>query len=203
MNTASVLPSGTAEQDADCCYDPRALTRPRPFAELARLPAALRVPARLALLLTLAVIVGAAVGWSVAGEVALQRFARALFFASAAAFIVVVAADFAEHFRLERELSGSALRWRVVPLGETALHLAIGATLSALVLLARPIDGNEGARDWLAVAAPVAFVALGWADELYYHRRRAMQREHILHTVSHLAAAATLVSFAVLRFVRW
>lgn len=112
-------------------------------------------------------------------------------------------ADFIEHFRLERELSGSAFSWRVVPVGETMLHVAIGAVLAALVLLARPNDGNEGAGDWLAVAAPVVFVVLGWADELYYHRRRAMQREHILHTVSHLTAAATLVCFAILRFVRW
>lgn len=177
--------------------------RARRFADVEALPPALRVPRPLVVALAVGVALAAALGASLDAHVMLERFVRAAFFGSAAAFVIVVVVDFAEHFRLERELTGHALRWQVVPPGETVLHFAIGGTLASLFMLARPIDGDPGARDWLAVAAPLVFVALGWSDELYYHRRRAMQREHILHTVSHLAAAATLVSFAALRFTDW
>lgn len=187
-----------------CCFDPRALLRARPFAELRRLPPDLRVPRRLIGAIAGALLLGFPAGWFFDDGVSLERFVRAAFTASAAAFFIVVAADFAEHFRLERELTGRALRWQVVPIGETLLHGAIGGTLAMMFLLARPLgDGAPMVRDWLSIAAPLLFVGLGWADEIYYHRRRAMQREHILHTVSHLTAAATLVTFAALRFIDW
>lgn len=187
----------------ECCYDPRSLLGARPFSEMRHVPRSLRIPVVVALALAVVVPLGFAVGVAAEGFVPLRGVVRGFFFAAMAAFVVVSVTDILEHVRLERELTGRFVAAKVVPLGESLLHAAIGATLAALFVLSRPLEGGTTLRDFFVVAAPVLFLALGWTDELVYHRRRAQQREHILHTLGHLAAAAMLVSFVTLRFVDW
>lgn len=82
----------------------------------------------------------------------------------------------------------------IARLGESALHVALVALLAVLL--------RAGPRlDPVVVVAPLAFVGLLAIDELAYHRPRVQQREHVLHTVGTLAAAAMLASFVARQLV--
>ena len=120
-----------------------------------------------------------------------------------AGYVAVSLLDLWEHFRLERYVTGRWLTNTVVPRGETVVHGLIVATLVLVITLARPFPERLEWRDWIVLTGPVAFLALGWLDELAYHRRRALHREDMLHTVSHLAAGAVLVSLFASRVVEW
>jgi hypothetical protein len=88
--------------------------------------------------------------------------------------------------------------------GGTANHLATISVLIATLLLARPLPRERLApRDWFVLFAPGLFLALGWRDELVYHRRRAVHREDMMHTVAHLAAGAMLAGFYATRTIPW
>lgn len=146
----------------------------------------------------LAIAAGLALGVLV-GE-GKARLPRALFYASAFAYLTTSIVDFWEHFRLEKLLTGKYLSATAVPVGETVNHTLTAAVLIYIFIAARPLPAVLELRDWLVVAAPTVFLALGWRDEIVYHRRRATHREDIMHTIAHLAAGAMLATFYLLRF---
>jgi hypothetical protein len=72
-----------------------------------------------------------------------------------------------------------------------------------MLALVRPLDRKRlRARDWFTISAPGIFLALGWRDELKFHRRRSAHREDLMHTVAHLAAGVMLASLYLWRFLR-
>jgi len=117
--------------------------------------------------------------------------------------VIVSALDIWEHFRLEKHVTGHYLTATVVPIGESLVHGAIGLTLIAFIGLAAPFGDPFRLRDWFVLSAPLLFLALGWCDEIVYHRRRALHREDILHTVSHLAAGTMIASLFASRVIDW
>lgn len=129
-----------------------------------------------------------------------RALVRGTFLASAMGYLTVSLLDFGLHFKMERERTGHAVGWEVVPLGESVNHVLTVGTLVSLLALARtPRRGKPAFRDRWTLAAPALFLALGWRDELVYHRRRSDHREDMLHTVAHLAAGVMLTSFTRLR----
>ena len=174
-----------------------------PFAERARPDAALRPAAAIVAAVAVAVVAGAAAGATLSTGAPAYRLLRAIFFASAFAYLVLSLLDFWEHFRLERAATGRWWSMTVLPPGETLNHTATGAVIVALFVLARPLPSLPAARDWFVLASPAIFLALGWRDELVYHRRRCAHREDIMHTVAHLAAGVMIASFLAMRLVRW
>lgn len=175
----------------------------RPFDEVRTLPAELRAPWSFKLGVLAACVAGVVVGvlWT-DGPLARQAVG-ATFYASLYAWVAVAVVDGREHLRLEKHVTGSYLRSVVVPVGESALHVALALTVIGLVWLARPLPEVLELRDWYVLLSPLLFLALGWSDELIFHRRRSLHREDILHTVSHLASGTMLVSLFALHVVRW
>jgi hypothetical protein len=51
--------------------------------------------------------------------------------------------------------------------------------------------------------APAVFLALGWAEELIYHRRRTPHRENLIHTTEHLAEGIKWTSLYASRCISW
>jgi hypothetical protein len=176
----------------------------RPFDEVRVVPRPLRVPRPLAL-----AIGGAIAGGQLLGALthrrrpAGYRVVRSIFFGSAFGYLATSLVDFWEHQRLEKEVTGEYFRWVAVPPGATANHLATIGNVISMLTLARPIRRRPSLRDLWVLAAPGLFMALGWRDELVYHRRRSTHREDIMHTTSHLAAAAMLASLYAMRLPRW
>jgi hypothetical protein len=173
-----------------------------PFHERGELDRSLRVPVVIAIVVLIAMLCGVVFGASTAETTAL-KLVRAVFFASAFAYLVVSLFDFWEHFRLEKLATGRYLAWKVVPVGETINHLATGTTVVLFLVLGRPIQGGLTVRNVFLLTAPAIFLALGWRDELVYHRRRTAHREDIMHTVAHLAAGTMMATFATMRLVKW
>ena len=174
-----------------------------PFAERARPDAALRPAAAIVAAVAVAVVAGAAAGATLSTGAPAYRLLRAIFFASAFAYLVLSLLDFWEHFRLERAATGRWWSMTVLPPGETLNHTATGAVIVALFVLARPLPSLPAARDWFVLASPAIFLALGWRDELVYHRRRCAHREDIMHTVAHLAAGVMMCSYLSSRLLAW
>jgi hypothetical protein len=142
-----------------------------------------------------------ALGLAVGEPVPLQRAARALFFGSAFAYLTTATVDFWEHLRLEKEATGRFLAWQAVPLGESLNHAGTTVILVAMLLLVRRPPPVLEARDWLCLAAPALFLALGWWDEVVYHRRRCEHREDLMHTVSHLAGGVMVTALYMMRLL--
>jgi len=163
----------------------------------------LRVPAWLVVLTFAAIAVGAALGFGHEPAPPGQRLARAVFLGAGAAYLLVSLVDFWEHWRLEKVVTGRYLAFEAIPPGETLNHAATILVLASVLVLGRPPRSPLALRDWWVVMAPAAFLALGWRDELVYHRRRAQHREDIMHTVAHLAAAVMMAGFAASRLVDW
>ncbi len=176
---------------------------PTRFDALGPLPAALRIPRRWAAL-AVAALAGALLAsspWSApTWREAVTRAGLAL---ALVAYLGVSLLDLAEHFRLEREVSGRWFGWQAVPLGESCVHVALTCVLIAACVLARPLPAQPAPRDLFVLASPILFSGLGWWDELAFHRRRAAHREDILHTLSHLAAGALLASVLIGTLVPW
>lgn len=147
-------------------------------------------------------IAGMALGVATA-DIAVLRFVRGIFFASAFGYLAVSLVDFWEHFRLEKEATGRYLAMSAVPFGESLNHAATVLILVSVLVLGRPLRLPLELRDGYVLLAPALFLALGWRDELVYHRKRARHREDILHTVAHLAIGVMLFSFAAMRLVDW
>ena len=184
----------------------RAMTEPDPllpFAARSRPDAVLRPPAALVGAVALAVVAGAVAGAALSAGAPAYRALRAIFFASAFAYLVLSLLDFWEHFRLEQAATGRWWSMTVLPLGETLNHAATGLVIIALFVLARPLPPTLAARDWFVLTAPATFLLLGWRDELVYHRRRCAHREDIMHTVAHLAAGVMMCSYLSTRLFVW
>lgn len=165
--------------------------------------AAVRIPAWLVAVTATAMVAGAALGLLASDGPPPLKLIRAIFFAAAFAYATISILDFWEHGRLERELGGHFFTTRALPLGESINHVLTGATVVAFLVLARRPPLAPEARDWLTLCLPAAFLALGWRDELWYHRRRCAHREDIMHTVAHLAAGVMMCSFALSKMVGW
>lgn len=163
------------------------------------LPAELRVPIWLGSAVGSAVGAGALLGLGRPGASRPERLTRAVFFGAAFGYLGAALVDFAEHFRLEKAATGRYLAAVVVPPGETLNHAATIATIVAALAWLRPPATPPTLRDLALFAAPGLFLALGWRDELVYHRRRARHREDIMHTVSHLAAGVMWTALYTLR----
>lgn len=173
----------------------------RSFAEnvaLDRLP--LRPP--IALAVGVSTLLGVVAG-ALAERSAPRAVVHATFLGSAFGYLATSLLDFALHFRLERQRTGRWLGFTVVPKGESVNHVATVATLVSLLALSRQPPRHPAWRDRWTLAAPAVFLALGWRDELVYHRRRTDHREDMLHTVAHLAAGVMLTSFTALKTACW
>lgn len=174
-----------------------------PFSARTRPDAALRPAAALVVAVAVAVAAGAVGGATLSTGLPAYRLLRAIFFASAFGYLVLSLLDFWEHFRLERAATGRWWSMTVLPPGETLNHTATGAVIIALFVLARPLPAAPAARDWFVLASPAIFLALGWRDEVVYHRRRCAHREDIMHTVAHLAAGVMMCSYLSTRLFAW
>lgn len=162
-----------------------------PFQAVRTLTPDLKVPPALWTTLAAASAVGFVVGLAYAESLNRATWAFACFCASIASYLVVVGLDLREHLRLEKFVTGRWIAWQVVPLGESILHSGIVSCLLGTLILSfwGPTLGPIP-----LLIATVGFFALGWCDELIYHRRRALHREDILHTVSHLAGGAVFAT---------
>lgn len=167
-------------------------------------PPGLRVPPLVGTIIGAAVAAGPIVGATSRGAPTPLRVLRSIFWSSALGYLVTSLADFAEHFRLEKQATGRYLSSTAIPVGETANHAATIATVVSALALARPLPKRRlRARDWWLLAAPGLFLALGWRDEFVYHRKRSTHREDMMHTIPHLAAGIMWTTLYAMRLRRW
>jgi len=159
------------------------------------IPPELRIPAWFALLVAGGMLAGVAVGLLTGEGTTAWRLSRCIFLAAGYGYLAISLVDFAEHFRLEREVSGRWMSWQAIPIGESLNHLATVGTIVLVLVLGRRPPAEPELRDWLVIGAPAIFLLLGWRDEIVYHRRRAVHREDILHTTAHLAAGVMFAGF--------
>lgn len=152
-----------------------------------RLPRSTHIPAWTWLAIAGAAAAGPLGATMTRGSHAPIRVLRGTLFGSTLAYLTTVALDVAEHFRLEKEVTGSYLRCSAVPLSESLVHAGIALTNLSALLFARPVRRVRSLADRWLLVAPGVFLALGWTDELVYHRRRAPHREDIIHATEHLA----------------
>ncbi len=117
-----------------------------------------------------AIAAGIAVGVLTGSGVVMQAV-RATFFASAFAYFTTSMVDFREHFVFEKQLTASYFSMRAIPIGETINHTLTALVIVGIFVLARPIGRTVEPRDWFVLVAPAIFLALGWRDELAYHRK--------------------------------
>jgi hypothetical protein len=184
----------------------RAPTEPRAplFRDARVLPTELRIPRWFGALTCGVVCGGALLGGALERDhSAPEGIVHATFLGSALGYLTVSLADFYEHLRMEKVATGRWVGAQVVPVGETLNHLLTIGVLGSMLLLARPLAAPLDKRDVWVLCAPAVFLALGWRDEIVYHRRRSPHREDILHTVAHLAAGVMLASFFAWKLVDW
>jgi hypothetical protein len=171
-----------------------------PYAERRALPAEMRLHPRWS-----ALIGGSTLGGIVLGALTHRkrsrghRIARTVFFGSAFGYLTTALLDFWEHQRMEKAVTGHYGRWVVVPPGETANHLLQIANVVGMLAWAQPRRRPRRWSDVWQLVAPGLFLALGWRDEMVYHRRRATRREDIMHTTSHLASGVMLTALYTMR----
>lgn len=161
----------------------------------------LRVPPWLAAAIAGSVALGPIAGLASRRAPGRLGLVRTIFFSSAFGYLVTSLADFAEHFRLEKEVTGRYFGATVVPPGETLNHAATIATVLSSLALVRPPPRRLRARDLWSLAAPGIFLALGWRDEFVYHRKRSTHREDMMHTIPHLAAGIMWAALYTMRFL--
>lgn len=173
------------------------------FDELRALPAHLKLHWLVVVVLILVAALGLAVGALIPNANPAQSLLSSTFFCAAGLYLTISIIDFREHFRLEKALTGRMLAARAVPLGESINHAGSVTIVALTLVLPRPVTGALELRDAVALALPLAFLALGLRDEVVYHRRRAAHREDILHTTAHLCAGAMFAAWMPLRLVAW
>lgn len=168
------------------------------------MPPSLRVPRWLPVALTTLLGGAGALGAFVAPQEGLAgRLANGVLYAAVTVYGAIALLDGIEHFRLEKHVTGRYFSWVVIPFSESIVHVVVIATLIGFLLLARPIGAGIDVRDAIVLGAPLLFTAFGWCDELVFHRRRALHREDILHTLSHLTAGVLLASVFAARMLDW
>jgi hypothetical protein len=191
------------EQTSSLPADP---TRPiadiRPYRDMP-LPRSLVIPRSLAVTAAGAVSTAAFAGFAARRGALPQRVLRTIFYGSTAAWAISAALDLAEHLRLEKQVTGSYLHARALPLSESLVHAGIILTNLSALVLARPLRRRMGLRDGWLLVAPAVFLAFGCADEIGYHRRRAPHREEVIHAVEHLAEGIMWTSLYATRLIRW
>ena len=174
----------------------------RPFRELA-VPPSVRVPGWLGVLFGAAAATGPVVGLLDRRAPLARRVVRSTLVGSTAVYAVSALLDLVEHLRLEKGATGRLLSCEIVPRTETAVHAALIATNLSVLGLVRPLRRPMGLREGWILLAPVVFLALGWADELVYHRKRAPRRENVIHAVEHLAEGVMWTALYATRLVSW
>jgi hypothetical protein len=71
----------------------------------------------------------------------------------------------------------------------------------AMIVWVQPVVGSIDRLPMVVTLfGPLAFLVLGWRDEIVYHRLRTAHREDIMHTTAHLAAGLMLASLYAMRF---
>lgn len=130
------------------------------------------------------------------------RAVRTVFWGSALAYLTTTMLDFWEHQRVEKAVTGHYGRWVVVPVGETVNHALQIANVVSMLAPGRATRRAPRLYDLWRAAAPGVFLALGWRDELVYHRRRTTHREDIMHTTAHLASGVMLAALYTMRALR-
>jgi hypothetical protein len=176
-----------------------ASTRVKPF-QATVLDAALRIPRWAGLALGAIAAIGPVIAVASRGQPLRVRVLRAILGASGGAYALSMAFDAAEHFRLEREVTGRYLRWKAVSAGESVLHGALLLSVFAAIATARrPPRRHLRGSDHIMLFAPAAFLLLGWLDELVYHRRRASLREEVIHATEHLSEGMMWTALYALR----
>lgn len=177
---------------------------PEPFDALRIVPPHLRIPRLLALAVAASVLFGVVGGATLGAKLPPpQRLAFGINLAATWSFLAISLADFIEHFRLEHALTGKWMSWKAVPLGESINHVATVSVVVTVLILARPFPPELEARDWMVLGAPALYLALGWRDEVVFHRRRAQRPEDLLHATAHLASAVMWVTLLLTRVVDW
>jgi hypothetical protein len=180
----------------------RPLSDIRPYKEMP-LPPTLAIPRPLAATLAAGIATAAFAGLARRRGPFAQRVLRGILYGSVTAWAVSAALDLAEHLRLEKEVTGSYLHARALPLSESFVHAGIILTNLSALALARPLRKRLGLLDVWLLAAPAVFLAFGCADEIGYHRRRAPHREEVIHAVEHLAEGIMWTSLYATRLVPW
>jgi hypothetical protein len=172
----------------------------KPFRQT-RTDRALRIPRWLALATGAALSVGPILAVSSRGASPRVRLLRGVLGSSAAAYVLTVVLDAAEHLRLEKAVTGHYLRWQAVPLGESLLHTGILADVALAAASVRHPRRLLRPRDRAMLLAPAAFLAVGWLDEIVYHRRRVGLREEVIHALEHISEGMMWTALYALRFV--
>lgn len=172
----------------------------RPYRET-KLDPSLRIPRWLALAFGAAVALGPIAAMGARRKSPPVRVLRAILATSSATYAITMAIDAAEHFRLEKEATGHYLRWVAVPPSESTLHAGILGSLVTAMASARRPPRRPRARDHVMLFAPAAFLAIGWLDEIVFHRRRVLMREEIIHAVQHLSEGIMWTALYALRIL--
>ena len=198
-NPASLQQS--AETEAKSWYT--CFRKARPFSEVLELPPELKWPKWFPAVLVVMTAAGIAVGFLTSHQGTFVTLSNALYYAALFVYVAVSLLDLWEHFRLEKYVTGKYINFVVVPIGESILHGAIVTVLILFTQLAHPLAENSFLLNLFLLLAPVIFLCLGWMDELFYHRRRALHKEDILHTVSHLAAGTMMAALVIAKMINW
>lgn len=110
---------------------------------------------------------------------------------------------FAGEVAIHRARDGSE---RPGPFGDSAVARDSGRRCVGRGAALTALRGRQPARRRVSDAVDQldVFLALGWCDEIVFHRRRTMHRENLIHTTQHLAEGimwttldATRVLFSV------
>jgi hypothetical protein len=176
---------------------------PELFKDLTELPEHLQIPTWLGWGIIVVAILGLGLGYATEAKHPAEAIGNCVFFSSAFTYLFMSLLDFYEHFRIEKQLTGSYFGMAFVPFGETVNHGITTAIIVALFVLARPLTFPLEMRDYVLLALPGLFLFFGIRDEVKYHRRRSDHREDIMHTVSHLSAGVMLASYMAVRLIDW
>lgn len=177
--------------------------QPELFKDLTELPEHLQAPTWLWSGMVAMVVLGLILGLTGEAKHPGEMVLNCVFCPSAALYLFMSLVDFAEHFRIEKLLTGSYFGTAFVPIGESINHGITTLIIVALFLLARPLTFPLEPRDYVLLALPGLFLFFGIRDEVKYHRRRSYHREDIMHTVSHLSAGVMLASYMAVSLIDW
>jgi hypothetical protein len=181
----------------------RAAEEPRVFKDITELPEHLQIPSWLWTGIVLVVLIGLLMGCIADAKHPVETVGNCVFFPSAFLYFFMSMIDFCEHFRIEKQLTGTYFGAEFVPVGETINHGITTLIIVMLFVLGRPLSFPLEMRDYILLSLPGLFLFFGVRDEVKYHRVRSHHREDIMHTVSHLSAGVMLASYMAVTLVDW